>query len=1049
MSWIRVTCRHLAPVIPGLVARDLFARCGPRTTWACLCAIMLVSNITTAADPAAARTETEVPAYVVKSWQTADGLPQNSVGAIAQTPDGYLWIGTRGGLARFDGVRFRVYGLADGLKSLSILALLEDGEGGLWIATRGGGLSHWRHGVITTLTTADGLAHNDVFAIARDGAGGLWVGTRRGLQHFGADGFKRIGEAEGVGSAVSGIAVSPADGVWFNQEGAGLFHYQGGRCEEVEPAAKSRRLYPSSLLVDAAGALWLGMGNGVVLRRHEGGWREFNSADGVPFSYIHCLAQGQSGEIWAGSAEEGLYVFRGGRFHAVGGMDAAIRAVMTGRNGTVWVGTQTGGLVRLGQARVKSYSVGDASNHGQINGLVEDPAGRFWVATLGGGLFRGKLDSPQPVPQEGELVDTAFVSAGLRARDGMVYFAGHCRVLRVDPGTGEFRATKVEDNPRCLCEGADGTIWLGTNEGDLQCLVNGTPQAVTNGTFSSSIMALVRETGPALWLATQGAGLIRWDAGKVRRWTTADGLPTDILLSLHWDTEGTLWIGTAGGGLAWLEKDQLHALNARQGLGDDVISQILSDDSGNLWLGCNRGIIRVSKRELRSVAAGESAAAHPLILDESDGLVTAECTGGYSPAGWRSPSGKLYFSTVRTIVAVDPARIAPAEDAPAVLIEDVNLDGKRVPTQTGSLTVPPGTRELEIHFTAFNYAKPEQIRFRYRLGGKDWTEIGRERSVRFSQLHPGNYAFELSAANQDGRWQDPGVRLAFQVQPSFWQTPWFQAVVLASLVGFGGLTTWWEVRRRHRRTVAELNRTNQQQAEVAHVGRLAVMGELTSSLAHELNQPIGAILRNAEAAEIFLQNPSPDLDEIRAILADIRSDNHRAGAVIDRIRSMVKRRPFKSEVVDFHRLAVEVIQLVRPDAGMRNVHLTLEPVSSLPQVRGDRIQLQQVLLNLIINAMDALKDSTANDRRVTVRIQAAGSHVEVAVCDSGHGIPPEMLAHIFDPFFTTKPNGMGMGLPICLRIIEAHAGKLWAENNSDGGASFHVSLPVAKTAETW
>ena len=220
----------------------------------------------------AAETGTNAASYVVKSWRTIDGLPQNSVQALAQTPEGYLWVGTRGGLARFDGVRFRNYGLADGLKGLSIRVLLNDGQGGLWIATRGGGLSRWRDGAISTLTTEDGLAHNDVLALAPAEPGAVWIGTRRGLQHWGPDGFKQVGEAEGVRGPVFGMAASPTEGLWFNLEDVGLFHCQGGRCEFVEPVPKSRGLFPSSFLADSKGTLWIGMGNGVVLCRQAGAW---------------------------------------------------------------------------------------------------------------------------------------------------------------------------------------------------------------------------------------------------------------------------------------------------------------------------------------------------------------------------------------------------------------------------------------------------------------------------------------------------------------------------------------------------------------------------------------------------------------------------------------------------------------------------------------------------------------------------------------------------------------------------------------------------------
>jgi two-component system sensor kinase FixL len=236
----------------------------------------------------------------------------------------------------------------------------------------------------------------------------------------------------------------------------------------------------------------------------------------------------------------------------------------------------------------------------------------------------------------------------------------------------------------------------------------------------------------------------------------------------------------------------------------------------------------------------------------------------------------------------------------------------------------------------------------------------------------------------------------------------------------------------------------QKRNELAYVARVSTMNQLASSLAHELNQPLGAIMRNAEAGELFLQDPSPDLDEIRAILTDIRRDDQRAGAVIDRMRSQLKRREVEHNLLDLTLLAAEVIALVCPEADARKVKIVLNPVSSLPEVRGDRVQLQQVLLNLLINAMNAMNDSAPDDRRITVLVQAVDTQVEVAVSDSGHGIPADKLSDVFEPFFSTKPNGLGMGLAISRSIIEAHRGSIRANNNEACGATFTITLPAAE-----
>lgn len=236
----------------------------------------------------------------------------------------------------------------------------------------------------------------------------------------------------------------------------------------------------------------------------------------------------------------------------------------------------------------------------------------------------------------------------------------------------------------------------------------------------------------------------------------------------------------------------------------------------------------------------------------------------------------------------------------------------------------------------------------------------------------------------------------------------------------------------------------QVRGQLTHAGRVSMMGQLASALAHELNQPLGAILRNAEAAEIFMQSATPDLDEVRAIIGDIRRDDQRAGEVIDRLRALLKRRDIESQPLMVSELLGEVLALVRADASARAVKLDITTLPELPGVLGDRVHLQQVLINLIINGMDALGDTRLTERRVSISAKEAGQDfVEISVSDTGPGIPADRLNHVFDPFFTTKPHGMGMGLPISRTIIEAHRGRIMVENGQHGGVVFRFTLPVA------
>jgi C4-dicarboxylate-specific signal transduction histidine kinase len=232
--------------------------------------------------------------------------------------------------------------------------------------------------------------------------------------------------------------------------------------------------------------------------------------------------------------------------------------------------------------------------------------------------------------------------------------------------------------------------------------------------------------------------------------------------------------------------------------------------------------------------------------------------------------------------------------------------------------------------------------------------------------------------------------------------------------------------------------------DLAHASRVAVLGELTASIAHEINQPLGAILSNAEAAELLLESESPPLDEVRRILADIRNDDVRASDIIRHIRLLTRKGAMRGESLDANEIAAEVVRLMQTEAHSRNVSLLTEFIAAPARIFGDRVHLQQVLINLILNGMEAMTDTPEAERSLFVRTATNGQRrVEISVTDAGRGIPPDKLPRIFDSFFTTKENGMGLGLAIARSIIDAHQGRIFAENNSDRGATFRFNFPIS------
>ena len=567
------------------------------------------------------------------------------------------------------------------------------------------------------------------------------------------------------------------------------------------------------------------------------------------------------------------------------------------------------------------------------------------------------------------------------------------------------------------------------------------------GSFHGDITCIVSEGPEVLWIGSSG-GVHRWEHGQVvRTWNTSDGLLTASVRTLFRDFDGTLWIGTHGGGLARLKDGRIFNITTRHGLIDDVISQIVADDFGYLSLGCNRGIMRLERRELHALADGKISELHPVSFGKSEGMLNEQCVGGRSPTAIKMRDGRLLFPTAGGIAEISPRRLESVMTiAPQASIDGIVVDGRLSPFDAG-LVIPPGKHRIEVSFSAPALRSGEWVHFRHLLEGvdRDWVKTSGNGPATYDGLPPGDYFFRVVASDGQGKWNEPGAKLAVTVQPFYWQTLWFRAFGVLLLVGASSAAAWWLLHLKHLRQLAELARERKQQTDLAHAGRVALLGELSASLAHELKQPLAAILSNAQAALRFLKDDSVHVSEVRNILKDITSEDRRASEIIDRLRTMVKKGEMQMEARDLNADVEQVLLLLRSELATRHVSVDTELAPDLPPVRGDHIQLQQVLLNLVINGSDAMHAKAPAERRLVIVTARDGTaHVRVSVTDGGAGIAPEMLERIFEPFYSTKESGLGMGLAICRAIIKAHGGFLWAENNPGRGATFHFTLMLGE-----
>ncbi len=776
-----------------------------------LASFLLVTALpATALDPTKAVTQ-----YALDAWDTRDGLPNDSVDALAQTRDGYLWVGTVEGLGRFDGQGFTRFDSSTPgtLRANYVRALLVDRDGSLWIGTHGGGVTRRRDGRFQTWTSADGLSHDVVRVLVEDRDGGVWVGTGAGVTLVREGPVRRLGRAEGLGGDVVLALAQQSDGVLWVGHRNGLDRVKDGRVTAFGPRQGLPPGGISALRVDAAGTLWAGSSSGSLVRL-EGdrfapvpGWRVPKAAA------VYAIAEDRQRNLWVGTFGGGLVRWRGGSAEVLGaddglGSDTAM-SVFEDREGSLWVGTGTG-LRRLRSGRVTPYSAREGLVPDYIWGIFEDRQGQIHFGTTDGLWTRRGDKFFSSVP--GERLTSAWVYSIAETRDGSLW-------IGTVSGLGRFRGGRVSrfgrreglrgDEIRALLAASDGGLWIGTYGGGLHrsdgsrvVPLTGSPELERG-----LIVCLYEDPSGALWIGTDGDGLVRRDPkGTIVRYTAADGLGSDRIRALHRDARGRLWVATSGGGLSRLEDGRWSTWSASQGLPATTFHAILEDDGGHLWLSSNRGIVRVSVAELDEVARGTRPRLEALLLGISDGMLSSECNGNFQPAALRARDGRLWFPTSKGAVTVEPGTLVVDRLPPPVVIDSLLADREALPVRDG-VRVPPGTAHLEIGYAGLRLASTSPPRFRYRMVGYDaeWVEAGSRRTASYGRLSPGTHTFRVVAASEDGSWHGDGASLSLTVEPRLRETVWFRGLLVLGLaVGLVGLDRLRVARmRRHE---AELKR---------------------------------------------------------------------------------------------------------------------------------------------------------------------------------------------------------------------------------------------------
>ncbi len=958
--------------------------------------------------------------YGHQAWRTDSGLPQNTVHSILQTRDGYLWLGTDGGLVRFDGIDFVTFDAENTpqFKSDTVSDLLQDGSGTLWISTAAGLLSY-HGGAFAAYTTAQGLPADTVWFSYEDRRHRLWAITSAGPAFFDGKGFAPIAGTQAAGpvnrhalaedtqgmlwlggnSGVFALDTRPAtprvalhllsgadvETVEFDREhnlaptlwiggSEGLERYAGGTLTPVPISHPPGKNEVTALDPDADGSLWVGTATGMVHIARDGAALplQMNGLDRGDGERVDRLFRDRQGVLWV-ATERGVFRLQGNRLQsfAPGSALAANRilSLYEDREGDLWIGTDSGGLNLLRDQKFTTYTTSDGLSGNLVRCVFESARGELWIGTDGAGLNRRTSTGFAHLTTADGLSSNVILSlAGGAGGDLWIGTPNGLNLLHPEGATTRIRKfTSADGLPddfiRSLYSDRDGSLWIGTRHG-LAHLEAGkfTSYSGMDGLGSDFIGAIFRASQDDLWIGTSG-GLSRLHDGAFTNSTVQQGLSNNTITAIAPDGPSALWLGTNGGGLNRLRGPAAQpAIQtfpwSSQALPGTVYG-ILEDAGGHLWLSSQTGIYRVSLAQLNAYRAG-----HAIAVDAygtADGMNIRECSGSGHPAAWKLADGSLWFATLDGVSFIDPAHTPENRVPPPVAIEKVLVDDQARGLGQ-ELTVRPGANRLEFQYAGLSFVAPQKVQYRYRLQGFDrgWIEAGSRRAAFYTNLPPGSYRFQVMAANNDGVWNTAGASFALRLLPRFYQTWWFySALALAGLL-LGYLVYRWrvlQVEAQWAAVLAERGRLAREIHDTLAQGFVGISVQL-ELVARLLAGSRDAALQQLDQARALVR---ASLEEARTSIWDLRSEAAGAEDLPARLRQSCNR-----------------IAGGSPSKVYLQVKGTYRPVTRKTEEELLRIGQEAVA--------NAVRHAAAT--RIDVQLIYEAARVSLQVADDGRGFEP-------------------------------------------------------------
>ncbi len=839
------------------------------------------------------------PAKKISQYQkiiytTEDGLPQGLVNSMVQTRDGYLWFATEVGLARFNGVSFKIFDTANTptLKSNHISKVFEDSKGRLWVGTIEG-LYLYQNGEFTVYSKEQGLASDIIFELYEDKQGDLWIGMSEnniGVIHDGKIISDETRPKLPENAKIRVITEDATGDVWVGTN-IGAFRYHDKQLKLFTVSDGLDNNSVQTIYLDPEKKFWVGTEGGLSLFENE----KFIGDKRFKGKNISSIKKDRDGSIWV-SGNFGLSRIRDGKVETLENnkeVSSKVTPILEDAEGSIWAATYGEGLVQLIDSKFVSLTAADGLLNDYVNSLTQDREGDIWIGTYRG-LSRFRQDVFDLKIQTKEFTEEKS-SAILADETGDLWVGSWNGLLRWRNGKFvDFKGSEKLANKLIgvLYQDSENNLWIGTDDGLFLYDRKSNGGEIIEFKQSeelakANLYSIDGSLTNGLWIGTV-KGLLYFKDGKITTYLVADAFSNDTVMSIYEDGE-VIWLGTYGSGLKRFKDGKFTGLTMKEGLFDDNIFSIRSDNSGYLWMSSNRGIFLVSKNSLDEFMDGRQKSVESVSYGKEDGMKSFEVNGGMQPSTLKTRDGKLWFSTPKGVVMIDPNNIPRNQTPPPVHIENIIVDSKPS-AMPDKMNLPAGTQRLEFHFAGLSFVAPKKVKYRYRLVGydNDWMDGGNDQESFYMNLPHGEYTFQVIAGNNDGVWNEVGDSYSFKIKPFFYQTRWFILCCLGVIMAVITAIHYWRIRimkLRYNAVLSERTRIARELHDTLLQGFVGVSSQLNVVASQFKESPEIAERHLAVARKMIRYS----VTEARRAVQNLRteSDNKTFGEILDESVSRV------------------------------------------------------------------------------------------------------------------------------------------------------------------